>query len=263
MAFSNTSWWLIPIILTFFSGFLCPAMGTVLITHKRLLQVNLISHCVLPGLALAISLGIHPSIGGIFSGLLGALFAESLTNKNNDNYEAIMNTILAGSIGLGVLLITLLGIRIDLESVLFGDLLTSNTEDLIRTLIAFTTFICLIIFNYDKIVHIGLDPESAAYSGINVSSLNLILGITTSLVIVSSISSVGVILVIGLLSAPALLGLNQSPSLWVAMIRSSIIGVIISMSGFGISLILNLSPGPLIGILCIASLIFLPKTKTQ
>jgi len=56
MSFINNNWWLVPLIITIFSGILCPAMGTVLITHKRLLQVNLISHCVLPGLALALAL---------------------------------------------------------------------------------------------------------------------------------------------------------------------------------------------------------------
>ena len=70
-------------------------MGTVLITHKRLLQVNLMSHCVLPGLALAMALGIHPSIGGVISGVLGAIVAEALTNRKSENYEAVMNTILA------------------------------------------------------------------------------------------------------------------------------------------------------------------------
>ena len=112
-------------------------MGTVLITHKRLLQVNLISHSVLPGLALAVALGVDPSIGGVISGLFGALLVESLTNKRNDNYDAVMNTILAGSLGLGVLLVPLFGIRIDLESVLFGDLLTADYGDLLRTLFSF------------------------------------------------------------------------------------------------------------------------------
>ena len=90
MSFINSNWWLVPLIITIFSGILCPAMGTVLITHKRLLQVNLISHCVLPGLALALALGIHPSIGGVISGLLGSVIAESLTNRKSENYEAVM-----------------------------------------------------------------------------------------------------------------------------------------------------------------------------
>tara|TARA_Y100001968_G_scaffold221019_1_gene203975 strand:+ start:973 stop:1755 length:783 start_codon:yes stop_codon:yes gene_type:complete len=259
MFFINTIWWFVPFLITCFSGVLCPAMGTVLITHKRLLQVNLISHCVVPGLALALALGIDPAIGGVVSGLMGAIAAESLTYQKTQNYEAVMNTILAGSLGFGVLLIPLLGIRIDLEAVLFGDLLTANFSDLLRTLIAFSIFISLMISSYDKLVHIGLDPEGAASSGINVSFLNLALGFTTALVIVSSMSAVGVILVIALLSTPTLLGLQKAPALWVAMIRSSIFGLIISLMGFFLAIILNLAPGPLISVLCVSSLAFLMK----
>ena len=261
MSFFNLTWWIVPLIITIFSGILCPAMGTVLITHRRLLQVNLISHCVLPGLALALALGIHPSIGGVISGLTGAIIAESLTNKKSENYEAIMNTILAGMLGFGVLIIPLLGIRIDLEAVLFGDLLTANLGDLLRTLIAFSIFCSLIIFGYEKIIYVGLDSEGAAANGINVSLLNLALSFTTALVIVSSMSAVGVILVIALLSTPTLLGVSKAPSLRVAMIKSSIFGLFISVLGFIISLVFNLSPGPAISVLCVISLIFLKKDK--
>jgi len=257
------TWWLIPFCVILLTGILCPAMGTVLITHKRLLQVNLISHCVLPGLALAVALGVSPSIGGVFSGLFGSLAAEALTNKKNENYEAIMNTILAGSLGLGVLLIPLVGIRIDLESVLFGDLLTANLGDLSRTIISFLVFIFLMLFGYEKLVHIGLDPEGASDSGIKVSYLNLLLGLTTALVIVSSMSAIGVILVIALLSTPALLGLQQAPSLWVAMVRSAMFGSLISVLGFLLALTFNMSPGPLVAVLCILLIGLLPRKRNN
>ena len=220
MSFINNNWWLVPLIITIFSGILCPAMGTVLITHKRLLQVNLISHCVLPGLALALALAFTLQLVALY-GLLGSVIAESLTNRKSENYEAVMNTILAGMLGFGVLIIPLLGIRIDLEAVLFGDLLTANFGDLLRTIIAFLVFIILIIFGYENVVYVGLDPEGASASGINVSLLNLALSFTTALVIVSSMSAVGVILVLALLSTPTLLGLNKAHSLRTAMMRSS------------------------------------------
>tara|TARA_B100000579_G_scaffold322165_1_gene271894 strand:- start:393 stop:746 length:354 start_codon:yes stop_codon:yes gene_type:complete len=114
-------------------------------------------------------------------------------------------------------------------------------------------------FGYDKLVHIGLDPEGASSSGVNVSLLNLALGLTTSLVIVSSMSAVGVILVIALLSTPTLLGLHQASALGIAMVRSSIFGLLISLLGFWLAIVLNLAPGPLISVLCMASLAFAPK----
>ena len=251
MSFNDINWLLAPLVVTAFTGILCPAMGAVLVTHKRLLQVNLISHCVLPGLALAVAIGIPPSIGGVISGLAGAITAERLTNKANENYEAILNTVLAGSLGLGVLIIPLLGIRIDLEAILFGDLLTANMADLTRTLIAFLIFSCLMFFGYNQLVHVGLDPEGAAASGIKVSLLSLALSFSTALVIVSSMAAVGVILVIALVSSPALIGLANATSLRIAMYRSAFFGLCISLVGFVLAIRFNLAPGPLIGVLCI------------
>ncbi len=240
-------------------GMLCPATGAVLITHRRLLQANLISHAVVPGLVLALSLKVDPALGGVLSGLIGALVAEKLTLNRNGENEAVINTVLAGTLGLGVLLIPLLNIRIDLESILFGDLLAAGSSDLIRVLLAAIALLLLLKTSYQKLVFLGLDPEGAAASGLKVSSLRLALGFVTAIVVVSSMSAVGVVLVIGLLSAPALFGLNQAPSLKSAMIRSAGVGILFSFVGCSLSVAFNLSPGPLIGVLCLTSLTFLKK----
>ena len=71
---------------------ICPATGAVLITHRRLLQANLISHAVVPGLILALSIGIDPALGGVLSGLIGALVAENLTLNRNGGSEAVIKS---------------------------------------------------------------------------------------------------------------------------------------------------------------------------
>ncbi len=256
MPLSLSFWWSIPLLMTMLVGIICPATGAILITHKRLLQANLISHSVLPGLALAIAIGVDPAFGGVISGLVGALIAEKLALKKSENNDAVINTVLAGSLGLGVLLIPLLGIRIDLEAVLFGDLLTASLGDLFRMIIAAIILIVFVKCSYMNLIYIGLDPDGAEAIGLNVSLFRIILGFVTSFVVVSSMAAVGIVLVIGLLSAPAVLGLNQAKSLGSAMLRSSIIGVLLSMIGFFSSISFNLSPGPLISILCIISLAF-------
>ena len=238
-------------------GILCPATGAVLITHRRLLQANLISHAVVPGIVLALAIGVDPSLGGVLSGLVGALVAERLASKSKGNNEGVINTVLSGTLGLGVLLIPLLEIRIDLESILFGDLLAVGTDDLIRTLVSAIALLLLLRTSYQKLVYLGLDGEGAAASGLNVSSLRLALGLVTALVVVSSMAAVGVILVIGLLSAPAIFGLNHAPSLHSAMVRSAGYGTLLTFIGFLLSIGFNLSPGPLIGVLCLLSLSFL------
>ena len=71
-----TNWWVLPFLIALLVGMLCPATGAVLITHRRLLQANLISHAVVPGIVLALAIGVDPSLGGVLSGLVGAIVAE-------------------------------------------------------------------------------------------------------------------------------------------------------------------------------------------
>ena len=76
---------------------------------------------------LALAFELDPSLGGLISGLMGALVAEQLTQRFRGREEGAMNTVLAGFTALGVLLVPLLQARVDLESILFGDILASNT----------------------------------------------------------------------------------------------------------------------------------------
>ncbi len=48
--------WFLPLVMALLVGILCPVMGTLLVTQRRVLQANLISHAVLPGLALSVAL---------------------------------------------------------------------------------------------------------------------------------------------------------------------------------------------------------------
>ncbi len=102
MHLSLSAWWLMPLIMALLVGLICPATGAILITQRRLLQANLISHSVLPGLALAVAIGIDPALGGVLSGLIGAFIAERIALRRNENNEAVINTVLAGTLGFGV-----------------------------------------------------------------------------------------------------------------------------------------------------------------
>ena len=247
------SWWIAPLLLALLTGALCPISGALLILQGRVIQANLIAHAVLPGLALAVAFGLPPSVGGSLSGLLGALVAERLLvpGQNTANHSAVMNTVLAGFMGLGVLLIPLLGIRVDLEATLFGDLLLTRQVDLLQAGgslllqgLFFTAF-------YRPLVFLGVDPMGAAASGLPLRTLKLAMAGITAFVIVSSMAAVGVVLVIGLMCAPALVGLAGATSLRQAVLRASAAGMALSVGGFLLALLLNLPPGPLIGVLCV------------
>ena len=107
-----------------------------------------------------------------------------------------MNTVLAGFTALGVLLVLPLQARVDLESILFGDIL-SPAPDLIRTTISAIALVLLLIGQYQNLVFIGVDPEGALAAKRPVRQIRFII-VVTALVVISAITAVGIVLVIGL-----------------------------------------------------------------
>jgi zinc/manganese transport system permease protein len=165
----------------------------------------------------------------------------------------VLNTVLAGFLGLGVLLIPLLGIRVDLEAVLFGDLLAAAPADLVRSLLALLAMLLLLLWRYHHYVYLGVDPLGATSAGLPVRRLRLLLTLVTAFTVVSAMTAVGVVLVIGLMGAPALLALPGATSLRQALWRSALLGMLLSGGGFLLAIQpwINLPPGPLIGVLCL------------
>ena len=253
-------WWLVPLLISLLVGAICPTTGALLVTQRRVLLANLMAHSVLPGLVIALAIGIDPSIGGLISGLLGAWLAERLNRRFKDREEGSMNTVLAGFTALGVLLVPLLEARVDLETVLFGDLLAANGADLTRTLISATALLAMLIWGYRDLVFIGIDPEGAAVARRPVQMIRLLSSLITALVVISAITAVGVILVIGLLCAPVLVHVERSRSLRELIWRSAGTGLLLCGGGMMLSIAIDLPPGPLIGTMCLG-LIMTHKTR--
>ena len=244
-------WWLLPLVLSLLIGVICPATGSLLITQRRILLANLMAHSVLPGLVIALAIGIDPTFGGLISGLLGALIAERLNQRFKGREESSMNTVLAGFTALGVLLVPLLQTRVDLETILFGDLLAANSIDLIRTLIATSALILLLLTRYQDLVFLGVDPDGAIAAKRPVTQIRFVAIIITALVIISAITAVGIILVIALLCAPDLMHIERSTSLKQSIIKSSATGLALTSGGMMLSVAVDLPPGPVIGSLCL------------
>ena len=248
-------WWLLPLVLSLLIGVICPATGSLLITQRRILLANLMAHSVLPGLILALAMGIDPTFGGLISGLLGALIAERLNQRFKGREESSMNTVLAGFTALGVLLVPLLQTRVDLETILFGDLLAANSSDLIRTLIATSALILLLMTRYQDLVFLGVDPDGAIAAKRPVTQIRFMAIIITALVIISAITAVGIVLVIALLCAPVLMHIENSTSLKQLILKSAATGLALTSGGMMIAIAVDLPPGPVIGSLCMIMLI--------
>jgi len=239
-------------------GIMCPAIGTALIYKKKLFNANLISFTILPGLITSTALGLHPLIGGFIGGVIGALLSELPSFNKNRNTASVINIFTFGMVGFGVSIIPLFGIRIDLEAVLFGDLLTANLKELI--LILAPSLVLFIFFSltffFGKATYSEFNQQSDTANPIKAFFYNLFLNFTTILVISSSITALGLLGVIPFLSIPSILGIEKRvPNLPFAMVISSIFGLTISTAGLLVSIIFNFAPGPLVASICLLLLV--------
>ena len=119
----------------------------------------------------------------------------------------------------------------------------------------------MLAWGYRDLVFVGIDPEGAAIAKRPVLLIRLICSLITALVVISAITAVGVILVIGLLCAPVLMHVERSRSLKELMLRSASTGLLLCGGGMMLAIAVDLPPGPLIGTLCLA-LLFTYKADT-
>ena len=166
---STFAWWLLPLLMALLTGAMAGVVGPLLVLRRRVLHSNLIAHAVLPGVALALAAGIDPLLGGLASGLSVTWLAEWLSSRrllDDLGQEVVANTLLAASLGLGVLLIQAFDGDVDLNSLLFGDLLTAGPVELLRTSIALGMLLVLVCSRYQHLVFLAMDPEGAAAAGL-------------------------------------------------------------------------------------------------
>jgi manganese/iron transport system permease protein len=118
------------------AAILCPVVGSYLIVQRMALLGDVIAHAVLPGLVIAAFFRIDLLIGAMCSGLLSASVIAAIKSQTKVKVDSAMALTFSSFFGLGVLLISLLKIKVDLDGLLFGDILSVSTKDVWRTAIA-------------------------------------------------------------------------------------------------------------------------------
>ena len=139
---------------------------------------------------------------------------------------------------------------------LFGDLLAAGPRELIQSLVAFAGIVALLVLRYRQYVYLGVDLVGAKAAGLQVNTLRFLLTLVAAAAVVSAVSAVGIVLVVSLMAAPAVLAMPKARSLRQALLCSTLWGLLLSCAGFVVAVqpAINLPPGPVIGVVCMATL---------
>lgn len=236
-------------------GILCPVVGSYLIVQRMALLGDVMAHCVLPGLSIAAFLGIDLLLGAFVGGIAGALCIAWIRTQSRIKADSAMALTFSSFFALGVTLISVLKNKLDLNGLLFGDILGISPPDIWRTLgIAIAILIAVRLF-YKEFLFYTFDRTGAQALGLPVNTIYVGFMAAVTLTIIASMQAVGVILVIALLVGPALTAYLWVKELHQMMLLGAGIGALDSIVGIYISYYANLPSGP--AIVLVSSSLFL------
>ena len=232
------------ITIGFCLGILSAVVGSYLILQQMGMMSGVISHAVLPGISIAFFLKINVAIGAFIAGVLSALVVMGIKTRSHIKVDAAMALTLTSFLALGVILITSLRTnQIDLNNILFGDILGVTARDVWRTAIITLVILLVTKLFYKELEFYTFDPLGAKACGLPVNAIYFGLICAITLTIVASMQTVGVLLVMSLLVGPAITAYLLVTKLSQMMILGGIIGASSSIAGMYFSYYLDLPSG--------------------
>ena len=132
----------------------------------------------------------------------------------------------------------------ELLNVMFGNILTVHSEDLIKVGITSGLTFATVMFFFRCFLFVSFDPEMAAISGMKASLWHSIFYILLGVMIVVGIQLSGALLTFSYLILPAYVGLKLSKSLKGAVAWSLTLGPIATFFGLWLSFVYDLPSGP-------------------
>lgn len=225
-------------------GILGAVVGSYLILQQMGMMSGVISHAVLPGISLAFFFEINLGIGAFIAGVLSALIVIGIQKRSPIKVDAAMALTLSSFLALGVILITTLETnQINLDELLFGDILGVTNADVWHTIIITVIILCLTVLFYKELEFYTFDPLGAQACGLPVNLLYLGLICAITLTIVASMQTVGVLLVMSLLVGPAITAYLLVKELSQMILLGAIIGALSSVGGMYSSYYFDLPSG--------------------
>lgn len=239
----------------------CSFLGIFLVLRRFSLIGDGLAHVSFATVAIALLLHAQPMLVSIPLVTIASLIILSLTEKAKVYGDAAIGLISSFGIALGVIIAsTAGGFNVDLFSYLFGNILSVSSSEVWITISISLLVVLVTILFYHDLFAITFDEDYAHVSGIKVKTVNKILIILTSLIVVLGIKIVGTMLVSSLIILPAISALQVVRCFKTAIVLSGLFAVSSIIIGIFVSYVLNYPSGATIVminfIFFIASFIF-------
>ena len=231
------------LLMSLFIALLCPCIGIFLVLRRYSMIGDTLSHASLAGISMGLLFRQSPIIGAfVFTSLCGALI-EFLRRYFQKYTDLILTIVLSLSVGTAISLMSSGRLHANIDSYLFGSILTVTAKDLITVLILSLLSVLTVILLYNQLVFIAFDEESARIAGVRVKLINYVFSILVAAAIAVSIGIVGVLVLSSMIALPVATALQLERGFKATLLSSIGFSIVDIMLGLFLSYYLNCAPG--------------------
>jgi len=218
------------------SSIVCGVVGCYVVLRGMAFIGDAVGHAVFPGLAVAFVLSGNLLLGGAAAGVLTAVLIAILSQNRRLKEDSVIGVLFAGSFALGIVIISRApGYAGSLQQFLFGSITGILDKDIYLVAIVGTVLLALVFLLHKELVGVSLDREMARAIGLPVFWLDLALYVMVTVAVVISVQTIGNILVLALLIAPAATARMLTDRLVTMMFLSPALGALSAFVGLYIS----------------------------
>lgn len=223
----------------------CAIAGTFVVLRGLAFVGDALAHGVLPGIATAMLFGVSGIVGAAVGSLVMMGGVSLVSRRFRLSGDTAIGLLFVGMLALGVMITsrsrTFVG---DLSRILFGELLGVNSTDLLVQLLALITVASIAFVSRRPFLLLSVDEGLANTSGFSTRIFHNIMLAMIAITVVASFQTVGTLLVLGMLIAPAATGALFARRISTMMLIAAVVGSISTYVGLLISYHFNLASGP-------------------
>jgi ABC-type Mn2+/Zn2+ transport system permease subunit/ABC-type Zn uptake system ZnuABC Zn-binding protein ZnuA len=227
-------------------GAMCGALSSFVVLRRMSYIGHGLAHAVVGGVGVGVALGVDLYVGAAAATVLSALLIDRVARRRGLHADAAIGIVTTAIFAVGIATLSVVPTRVNLESLLFGNILGVDRTDLWVAAAIGLGFAGVLVVLYKRLVLTTFDPEVAAVHGVRTGALELAFSLTTAAVVVASVRVLGVLLIAAAVVVPAASARLLTRSFGPMLLLATAIGVASSVAGLYASFHVNVPSGPTI-----------------
>ncbi len=236
------------LIACILSGITCGIIGTYIVARRMVFLCGGITHASFGGMGIAFYVGASPILGATIFAIAAALGIEWSNSHGKIRQDSAIGMVWGIGMAIGALFIALRPgyTSGDMANFLFGSILTVTQSNIIALSILAIVLIIGALLWHRPIMFATFDQNFASASGVAVKLINYTMAVITAITIVLSINTMGIVLLISLLTMPVVTANILSKDYKKIIPTSAVVAVVAGVTGIALSYYTEVPSGPAI-----------------